>query len=261
MSSIDRKSRKKPSIRNKTKSFCIVCTKEYKDPSESIVIHKSRRQVHSMCEPCMEAYIKPKIKLVCDKLAVNKRTEATNHLEMCCPGSFRGEMRNYCSYNDMLSFNILGLKFSQGNPINKKLLDITLVLENDNMYMCPENKCRDVLDVDPAYFGTRLMCQTCMAEWCKNCLASPYHKGKTCFEHFVDQNDDEDTKYMKKLLEKGELKLCPGCDTHMLKNGGCNKMTCEVCGMKWCWLCNKAKIDYSHFHANTDSTCAGRLYE
>jgi hypothetical protein len=36
-----------------------------------------------------------------------------------------------------------------------------------------------------------------------------------------------------------EYKSCPNCFTKIIKNGGCNHMTCTICKYEWCWICLK----------------------
>lgn len=40
------------------------------------------------------------------------------------------------------------------------------------------------------------------------------------------------------LTKKGLCKKCPSCDINIIKNGGCNHMTCK-CNYEWCWECMK----------------------
>ncbi|KAM7533698.1 hypothetical protein Aperf_G00000127892 [Anoplocephala perfoliata] len=33
-------------------------------------------------------------------------------------------------------------------------------------------------------------------------------------------------------------KICPRCNSQTEKDGGCNHMTCSICGFEWCWICH-----------------------
>lgn len=39
---------------------------------------------------------------------------------------------------------------------------------------------------------------------------------------------------------------CPGCAAPILKNGGCQHMTCKACGYEWCWQCGD-RYERDHF--------------
>ena len=56
-----------------------------------------------------------------------------------------------------------------------------------------------------------------------------------------------------------DAKKCPGCKTKILREYGCNKMTCS-CGTKFCWLClkNITQEGYNHFSDET-SPCYEKL--
>jgi hypothetical protein len=40
------------------------------------------------------------------------------------------------------------------------------------------------------------------------------------------------------MTKKGLCKKCPSCKADIIKNGGCNHMTCR-CKHEWCWECSK----------------------
>ena len=44
-------------------------------------------------------------------------------------------------------------------------------------------------------------------------------------------------------------KKCVQCQKHIEKNGGCNHMTCKLCGKEFCWLC------LSNWHGHDSSIC------
>lgn len=41
----------------------------------------------------------------------------------------------------------------------------------------------------------------------------------------------------------------------------CNKMICESCHTKWCWLCQSMNIDYEHYNENNETRCSNKLWE
>ena len=89
----------------------------------------------------------------------------------------------------------------------------------------------------------------------------------SCIEYEASLSNTENSKYINKLLYKGELKMCPQCSIPITKEKdldgkdvGCNKIICYSCGLKWCWLCNSVNIDYDHFNSNGKNPCANKLW-
>jgi hypothetical protein len=41
----------------------------------------------------------------------------------------------------------------------------------------------------------------------------------------------------------------------------CNKMICECCHTKWCWLCQSINIDYEHYNEKNNTRCSNKLWE
>merc|ERR1712166_133590 len=77
--------------------------------------------------------------------------------------------------------------------------------------------------------------------------------------------DKENMAYIAKEVEKGNIKLCPHCNTPVSKTSGCNAMTCSNCDNGFCWLCGDKIVDSHglppHFSTlNTTSGCAGKQF-
>lgn len=60
------------------------------------------------------------------------------------------------------------------------------------------------------------------------------------------------TPILKRIFEEFDLsivrllsKICPSCGMAIIKNGGCNRMTCINCNYMFCWLCME-KVEKSH---------------
>jgi hypothetical protein len=220
----------------------------------SIVFHKTRRQTHALCIDCGLGYLKPILEQATNNIRKNIRKNT--HI-IKCPGSIHCEHRNMCKYKS----SILRLVI----PECKLSLDIfrlTYVLSKNNAYICPEVKCGQVVEVDKEYVGNKLVCNgDCQSSWCRNCLVSPFHDGKSCMEVEAENNNTENGKLIWQLKTQGKLKFCPQCRSPCMKNSGCNKMICSVCNQKWCWICLETNIDYSHFNSDGVGICNGRLWE
>jgi len=234
-----------------TGSKCIICDEISKD---KIIFHKTRRQTHSLCLDCTIHYLKPIIK----KQLYNMKFNIRKHINILeCPGSYTSLIRNKCKcYVDISNIKIPNCSISDD------FYKLQLLATNYCLVICQNDECKNIIDVDETYASYKISCiGGCNLDWCKYCLVSPFHENKTCLEHELEihKNDDNIT-YLFELQEKGTLKYCPTCRTPCLKNNGCNKVICELCGNIWCWLCMEINIDYIHYNSNT-SLCNGKLWE
>lgn len=141
-------------------------------------------------------------------------------------------------------------------------------------------------------------CETCDMYFCFHCLHSWHGKHNPCGkkapidEELIEKYVNEETsaeqkreleiKFGKKTMqleadaylaqkmlemalqdERSNMKKCPGCRTIIEKSEGCNKMTCSICSMMFCFLCGDildSEAPYSHFN-KPFSPCLGRLFE
>jgi hypothetical protein len=72
---------------------------------------------------------------------------------------------------------------------------------------------------------------------CKIC--NTLEKTKMSCNHNTDNTDITDNfECTNCLVKKGLCKKCPSCQADIIKNGGCNHMTC-ICSYQWCWECDK----------------------
>jgi len=92
-----------------------------------------------------------------------------------------------------------------------------------------------------------LRCQRedCRAITCRSCKKSD-HLPKSCKEM------EEDTVLngrhaVEEALSKALMRTCPKCKQNIIKDYGCNKMTCTQCGTVFCYICQVAVTGYDHF--------------
>lgn len=236
-------------IRNKTCDLCMVC--EEKIDENKIILHKTRRQLHCMCHNCFFAYISPIVEQTIKNFRKNIKT-----LNFLCTGTYKGEQRNKCKHNCKFS----DIKLPKKCNFETDFFLINFINQNKNAYICQNNNCKNTVIIDETYLFLKIECQHCCTTWCKNCLKSPYHESKTCFEAELEDTKDDNMKHIIELHNKGTLKLCPRCRTPIIKESGCNKMHCESCKCVWCWLCSEIDIDYPHFNSSKTNSCAGKLW-
>jgi hypothetical protein len=67
--------------------------------------------------------------------------------------------------------------------------------------------------------------------------------------HDCAKDADNRRTFIERRLDEAVKRTCPRCNTSFVKDGGCNKMTCSVCGYKMCYLCRADVRDklYKHF--------------
>ena len=230
---------------------CMICDEETKT---GVIFHKTRRQTHKLCEECLIGYLRPILKKTCNNLRKNIRINAEY---VKCPGSYYCENRNQCKEKVELK----NLKIEEKSPIYLDLFRIIFILSNDNIYMCQEEKCGQLIEVDSNYTDFKLSCSDCNTSWCRECLVSPFHDNISCIEYETYNQNTENGKYIRQMNNEGNLKFCLQCRTPTIKNNGCNKMYCSTCNVKWCWLCLDINIDYDHYNENNNKACANRLWE
>jgi hypothetical protein len=248
--------KKKRSFLKETKNICITCG----DISFSLILlHKTRRQNHCMCYECLKNYLIFNLEKRLEILFNTHNTRNFNLLYLDCPGFINKKCckKIYCE-------NIIPLD----EYICSLFQKINLFINIPESIFCRNKQCKnliiqdDLLSQEDLLFGGEIKCPVCEDNFCKICKAIPYHSNKSCLEFELEEQKTENSKYIISLMKNETMKCCPECKFPVLKNEGCNKMICEFCKTKWCWLCNIKNIDYDHYNENNkDSYCKGRLWE
>lgn len=239
----------KPKIRVKTGSHCCICDDTIE--SNPLIIHKTRRQTHAMCEDCGIQLLSMEIKSIMSNMRKNIRSTIIK-----CPGTIHSQLRNQCNTN--IDITMFRYQIDSSQPIMTDLIKLCILSEHSSIYACPNTNCENI--IEDIYGDYNLECNLCSINWCKSCLTSPYHENLTCLEYELQETNTENGRYLKELLRQGTLKTCPRCKTPTIKASGCNKMYCESCNCKWCWLCSLTNIDYNHFNMEGTNPCAGKLW-
>ncbi|KAJ3538049.1 hypothetical protein NM688_g6575 [Phlebia brevispora] len=118
----------------------------------------------------------------------------------------------------------------------------------EEFYYCPTADCQTVYRGGPD--GTVLRCPTCFVRICAACHVE-FHEGLDCAMYRDNIAGGHDA--YNRWREENSVKACPKCKTDIMKDGGCNHMTCSRCGAHICWVCMRVFSDtdssrgvYSH---------------
>lgn len=193
----------------------------------------------------------------CDKVTYSSGTYKNTKGKLCKCLHYNESIQNYIKRTGI---NLISPpRLDPGSDLGTMIFRVSYVLDDPNRCICPNRQCGMVVESDPHI--QKISCENCQTSWCRNCNVSPYHENMSCMAYESSQSQTEDGKYKWELYQKGELKDCPSCYAPTLKRSGCNKMYCEQCKTKWCWICRKIGVDYDHFNDQTNGACAGRLWE
>lgn len=93
-----------------------------------------------------------------------------------------------------------------------------------------------------------LQCSICNTKVCFKCKEK-YHKGLSC------QKNMERTFRISFGYKHG-VQPCPLCKTKIMRDKGCNHMTCGFCGYEFCWICGREATENSdHWSEYSLSGC------
>lgn len=107
-------------------------------------------------------------------------------------------------------------------------------MRQDETYReCPSCQAR-VLGGGPGRRQRTLTCPQCSLVFCfKHANA---HPGQSCWQFEMTQRLTQ----LKAAVHMATVsRRCPSCSMKIIKDGGCNHMTCAFCGADFCWLCGR----------------------
>jgi len=87
--------------------------------------------------------------------------------------------------------------------------------------------------------------ESCGRETCKLC-GEPPHIPLRC-EEVEKTNAAVARLTIEERMSQAMVRTCGKCKASLIKEEGCNKVTCPRCGQIMCYLCRKKIEDYSHF--------------
>ncbi|CAF2512321.1 unnamed protein product [Rotaria sp. Silwood2] len=111
--------------------------------------------------------------------------------------------------------------------------------------ICPTPSCGCGLILDES--NLKILCPLpigCGKTFCRSCKT--LWKDDTiriCPCQDDRQNDNQAYSFWNQLFGRrresslSTFKKCPRCSVNTEKDGGCNAMSCTLCGLTWCWIC------------------------
>ncbi|XP_074676566.1 E3 ubiquitin-protein ligase RNF19B-like isoform X2 [Strix aluco] len=123
---------------------------------------------------------------------------------------------------------------------------------------CPAPGCSYAVIAHGCAECPRLTCgrEGCGTEFCYHCR-QPWHPDSPCATTASGLASPRPEPLAQ--AEAEDIKVCPRCSAFITKinDGGCNRMSCPVCGCLFCWLCLR-EISDVHFLSPSGCTFWGK---
>lgn len=129
------------------------------------------------------------------------------------------------------------LKFEQ-----RQANDCVARAKLQGLVYCPF--CNFSCEVDEGILVLKCPEKSCLKESCMKCK-EPSHLPLRC-EEVEKPLDTRNRNQIEEIMSKSLLRQCTACKMELIKDDGCNKITCR-CGQSICYICRKAITDYKHF--------------
>ena len=211
---------------------CKICEEEISREEE--MKNKCEQCNNYFCSECLYMYIKELIR--------------NGKYTLFCPEC--GFVYKKDKIEEILLFNI-----KNKEEINnlKKLLEKSntkeIVLSNQELMFCPIVNCDGFAKKNK---NKEYNVCTMGHKFCIKCGELWHEDGKCKEEKEIDE-------LFQKYRKKYNLKNCPYCHIVIIKNEGCNHMTCSYCGKDWCWLCQELFDSTEEHYGNRRSNCYNKM--
>ena len=206
---------------------CGICMGEFDDPIE---IEKCK---HKFCRECFHEYLKDLIKF-------NKIDKIS------CPNKNCNNKKLSQEYFSKFLTDEEYFKYRQFKAQNE-------IARDPKKAFCPYPNCNSYAQINE---GKALIIDSNNPKYSKSILkCMKGHKFCSC-GRYIHEGDCEDKK-TQKFINKN-TKPCPKCGIPIIKNKGCNHMTCidPSCRYEFCWICLKETVP-NHYDYGP---CAGKQF-
>ncbi|KAF6233372.1 hypothetical protein HO173_008304 [Letharia columbiana] len=193
---------------------CLICYDPF-DPVKTLVRQPTLSCVHevNICRPCLAASISSQLE-----------TKLWTHVG--CPTPACEELLEYGDVQ----------KFAEPHIFSRYFEFTFQAAQVDSHFQrCRTPGCKSGQQCFPE--DTIMNCQECHRKTCITC-DTEMHPGISCGNKEKERqaaqqtHEEATTGYLKT-----QAKMCPGCQAPSQKTGGCDHMTCKICGYEYCWRC------------------------
>lgn len=202
-------------VENRNVFTCGICLMD-QGPGEGVVL---KNCLHEYCKVCLARTI-----------------ELSDELEVPCP--FVAEDGSRCEgiLQDRELRSLITTK-THADHLAKSLVRAEAVIKDSFHCLTPD--CHGWAEAGDG--AQTFVCPICAKKSCIKCKA--IHEGKTCEQHFYDNNSDArkvrddgltEAQLEKLILQKKAMR-CPGCGVIIQKTTGCNHMKCSRCSRDFQW--------------------------
>ena len=216
---------------------CKCCYVEYE--FESMV---SCRSGHLFCGTCLQKHTEQRVFGIgnfgvkpTEGQQTSKALEILCMTSGCASGFREGQLRKALSDKVMKKYDEL---------------QFAAVIESAQMkdvFKCP--KCHYIAVRDESLPPLLFNCPQCLFNSCTEC-GEEFHPKILC-DQVESKNETDGRTKVEEAMTLALVRICPKplCKKKILKNEGCNKMTC-ACGTLLCYVCGKeilSTVGYKHF--------------
>ena len=170
----------------------------------------------SFCEGCVLSWIETQV----------AELQFQQYGTVLCPSQF-------CKKPFDPSTLLQKLPLPSQNKVNESLLRAYL-LKTPDIRLCPNNKCANggIVSLKTSCRAP-LECDSCNYRWREKVHFGFIEKIFMSANSLLLFNAD----FFSAIWEEVFTNRCPQCEIPILKNGGCEHMTCQRCKWEFCWFC------------------------
>mmetsp|Transcript_29801 Transcript_29801/g.46109 ORF Transcript_29801/g.46109 Transcript_29801/m.46109 type:complete len:499 (-) Transcript_29801:124-1620(-) len=218
---------------------CPICYGDFVEPEDKEriggwgEIHRLCRCHHTYCQECIFTYVRTAImdgdveKIFCPDQNCGEEIPA-EELEWICGEELFGKYQ--------------------------KFLHLKQLRKDPNTRWCPTVGCENGVCYKPEE-GRKVLCLNCDNHFCGEC-SLPWHEGSCKSAVKKDKKKRGKERRGEKWVKKNS-KPCPKCGIAIVKQSGCNHMSCNNCGYQFCWVCMEEFKSYAHY---SSGKCKGKMF-
>mmetsp|Transcript_20090 Transcript_20090/g.29813 ORF Transcript_20090/g.29813 Transcript_20090/m.29813 type:complete len:631 (+) Transcript_20090:134-2026(+) len=192
------------------------------------------REAHLFCWTCVRKFAETQI-FGMSSLGIDSKTKQQASELLCLSGCGAGlqGLQEALPENVWAKYNELQYQAAVSQ------------VEMDDLCSCP--KCGYQAAVPATEMIFRCPVGECGHESCRKCGEEP-HIPLKCSE-VEKKHETKGRLKVEEAITEAKIRKCPKCTKKIVKESGCNKMTC-ACGTNFCYICRaqiNKEVGYTHF--------------